>query len=116
MDENRQSGSIFDWLSGAAVFAFVVFFGWFVIVPNLVRTKCTLSTRSQCINNLRQIDGAKEQWTVETHKSTNDIPQIEDVAGYLKNSVFPKCPERGIYTIGRVDEDPKCSIPGHKLE
>jgi hypothetical protein len=73
------------------------------------------SSKSACINNLRQLDGAKQQWAFENHKNTNAIPTDNDAASYLKYKLLPTCPDRGIYTIGRVDQDPTCSIPEHKL-
>jgi len=42
----------------------------------------------------------------------------EDVRPYLKpglNGELPSCPEGGHYTIGRVNEKPICSVPGHVL-
>jgi hypothetical protein len=68
-----------------------------------------------CINNLRQIGGAMEQWALENHKDTNAIPTIADIAPYLRSNRIPVCPAKGKYTIGRVGEDPTCSIPGHIL-
>ncbi|HEY6229237.1 MAG TPA: hypothetical protein VI282_19120, partial [Verrucomicrobiae bacterium] len=66
------------------------------------------------INNLRQIDGAIEQWALENNRSTND-PAIEsEIIRYIKGS-RPACPEGGTYTFGKVGEPPRCSIPGHVL-
>jgi hypothetical protein len=67
-----------------------------------------------CINNLRQIDGAKEQWALENKKKTGDTVTEADVAQYIRNG-FPVCPQGGHYTIGSVGENPRCSIPGHSL-
>ena len=38
------------------------------------------------------------------------MPTADDIRFYLKNDTFPKCPQEGTYIIGRVDEDPRCSI------
>ncbi|HEY4984282.1 MAG TPA: hypothetical protein VIJ24_04405 [Verrucomicrobiae bacterium] len=72
------------------------------------------SLKSVCINSLRQIDGAKEQWALETHAKPGDIAPLTNVTSYIKGG-FPKCPQGGSYTIGRVGENPKCSVPGHSL-
>src|SRR5215471_2882162 len=66
--------------------------------------------RPSCINNLRQICMAKEQWAKESHKTTNDAPTWDDLRGYLKPKPW-KCPNGGTYTIGRIGELPICSIP-----
>ena len=67
-----------------------------------------------CINNLRQIDGAKQQWALENRKTITDVPTEKDVAPYLKNA-FPKCPAGGNYTLGAAGVAPICSIAGHAL-
>jgi len=66
-----------------------------------------------CINNLRQIDGAKEQWLVDKGKTTNDVPVMADLTNYMR--FVPKCPKGGTYTPGPVGTNPKCSIKGHEL-
>jgi hypothetical protein len=67
-----------------------------------------------CINNLRQIDGAKQQWALENRKTITDVPAEKDVAPYLKNAI-PKCPAGGTYVLGAAGVAPTCSIPGHAL-
>ena len=72
-----------------------------------------------CINNLRCIDGAKQRWALERHKTTNDIPSWDDVRPYFPQELRnrePVCPMNGRYILGRLDEPPKCSIGGdHRL-
>lgn len=68
-----------------------------------------------CINNLRQIDAAKQQWALENEKDTDAVPAAEDLQPYLKDGIFPVCPSGGTYTINAVGYDPGCSISGHTL-
>jgi len=68
-----------------------------------------------CINNLRQIDAAKQQWALENDKTADAIPPAQDLLPYLPNMVFPVCPSGGTYTINAVGVPPTCSIPGHVL-
>ena len=63
-----------------------------------------------CSNLLRQIDGAKQFWAEENRKTTNDTPTWEGLRKYFK-AVPLRCPNGGTYTIGRVGDLPKCSIP-----
>ena len=84
-----------------------------IAIPNFVGGYT--SPINACINNLRQIDGAKQQWALEKQKGSNDVPTHAEVALYLKNNKFPVCPARGKYTLGRGGVDPTCSIPGHVL-
>jgi hypothetical protein len=75
------------------------------------------SMRNICINNLRQLDAAKNQWALENNKHNGDICTEEDLKPYIRlvNGQLPKCPAGGIYIIGPVGETPKCSVPGHAL-
>jgi len=71
--------------------------------------------RNGCINNLRQIDAAKQQWALEKNKQSDAVPTATDLAPYLIKEKLPRCPQGGIYTLGPVNESPKCSHPGHVL-
>jgi len=74
--------------------------------------------RNACINNLRLIDAAKQQWALENKKLAADIPTMEDLKPYVgrgANAELPTCPEGGVYTVGAVGEKPACNIPGHVL-
>ena len=68
-----------------------------------------------CINNLRQIDAAKQQWALENDKTADAVPSAQDLLPYLSNLVFPVCPSGGTYTINAVGVPPTCSVPGHVL-
>lgn len=80
----------------------------YVLSPSMVSSGPSASTI--CINNLRQIDGAKQIWAITHHKSTNDIPTMKDLQPWLKRQLA--CPNGGTYTIGRVYDPPSCSLGG----
>jgi prepilin-type N-terminal cleavage/methylation domain-containing protein len=82
-----------------------------IAIPNFVRARNT-AQKNACINNLRQIDGAKQQWAIENKKSDSDTPGSADVEVYIKNNQYPHCPSSGTYTIGAVSTDPTCSQSG----
>jgi len=99
----------------------VLFAGIFLIgllaaiaIPNFVRARKT-AQMNLCINNLRLIESAKQQWALENKKSTTDTPTQDEVVVLLRNQQFPVCPAGGVYTIGAGDEEPTCSIPEHTL-
>jgi RNA polymerase sigma factor (sigma-70 family) len=73
--------------------------------------------QDKCINHLRYIDSAKQQWALEKRKQNKDTPTMEDLKPYLGPFVneVTVCPDGGVYTIGTVGEKPTCSIPGHVL-
>jgi len=74
-----------------------------------------IAERNHCINNLRQIDAAKNQWALENNKAAGAVPAAEDLLPYLQNGVFPVCPSGGTYTIGAIGVPPTCSVPSHVL-
>jgi hypothetical protein len=80
-----------------------------IVVPNFIRARNT-SAQNACINNLRQIDGAKQQWALEQRKLDTDVPTATDIAPYIKGNHVPTCPNGGVYTVGAVNTDPTCSI------
>ena len=86
-----------------------------IAVPNFVKARATAQNNS-CINNLRLIDGAKQEWALENKKSADEVPTWEDVKPYLgRGSARPKCPQGGTYQLNKLGADPTCSIPGHVL-
>lgn len=68
-----------------------------------------------CINNLRMIDAAKQQWALENHKPAGTLLTAADLAPYLKGQALPSCPAGGVYTLNPVGLTPLCNIPGHAL-
>jgi type II secretory pathway pseudopilin PulG len=85
-----------------------------IAVPNFVRARDT-AQRNACINNLRMIDGAKQQWALENKKEATDTPTRAEIVVYFPNRPFPRCPAGGIYTINAVEQDPTCTVPNHRL-
>ena len=53
-----------------------------VAIPNSLRAR-TRPSQSACINNLRQIDGAKQQWALENKKEGSAMPSFSDIGPYL---------------------------------
>jgi hypothetical protein len=68
-----------------------------------------------CINNLRLIDGAKQQWALEKQKPSGALLTAADLAPYLRTNSLPACPAGGVYTLNPVGFSPLCNIPGHAL-
>ena len=84
-----------------------------IAIPSFMRARQNTQTNT-CINNLRLIDGAKDQWALENNRSTGDAVAIADISVYLKNGV-PFCPICGTtgagdgYTLNVVGTDPACN-------
>ena len=85
-----------------------------IAIPNFVRAR-TRSQTNGCINNLRLLDGAKQQWALEAKQNTNATPTLADLTGYMKNSLT--CPAGGSsatfassYVMNSVGVKPTCRI------
>ena len=95
-----------------------------IAIPNFVRARTT-SQMNACINNLRQIDGAKQQWALENGKKDTSATTESDVAPYLGRgpssatlaAAKVTCPAKGTYTLNVVNTAPTCSESalGHAL-
>ena len=85
-----------------------------IAIPNFVRARNT-AQKNTCINNLRQIEAAKQQWALENKKVDTDSPASDDVKNYIKNNAYPTCPAAGTYTLGNVKTEVTCDQTGHVL-
>ena len=88
-----------------------------LMLPALAKAKEKAQTIN-CINNLKQINAAKQTWALENKKSAGDIPTWADLKPYLTKMKGGRliCPQGGTYRINAVSEAPTCSHPGHVLE
>ena len=94
-----------------------------IAIPNFVKARAT-SQANACINNLRQIDAAANQFALEQKKTTGAaIVLATDLTPYIKlnaSSSIPGCPASGTYTLATVGGIPACSLastvtPSHIL-
>jgi hypothetical protein len=74
-----------------------------------------MANANACINNLRMIEAAKDQWALEKQKTATDVPTVQDLLPYFKDATFPVCPDGGTYSINAAGDLPTCSIQGHVL-
>ena len=95
-----------------------------IAIPNFVKARAT-SQANACINNLRQIDAAANQFALEQKKTTGAaITFPADLTPYIKlnaNSSIPGCPASGTYSDATVGATPACSLgstvtPAHALQ
>jgi len=83
-----------------------------IAIPNFVRAR-TQSQKNACINNLRQIDGAIQQWALENKQAADATVAGANIFPYLKSSVV--CPSGGVafvdsYTLVDVQTKPACKL------
>jgi prepilin-type N-terminal cleavage/methylation domain-containing protein len=81
-----------------------------IAIPNYAQSRGA-AHRTVCINNLQQIEGAMQRWSLEMHKDEGQTVTYSDIRSYLKRSVV--CPSGGTsfedsYTLTTVDAPPVC--------
>ena len=79
-----------------------------IAIPSFIKAR-TNSMDSICINNLRQIDSAKDQYAMD---NDNQAPADLDalVPTYIKK--MPDCPAEGTYSLETLDTSATCSEGG----
>jgi prepilin-type N-terminal cleavage/methylation domain-containing protein len=83
-----------------------------IAVPGFARARDDARSKT-CVNNLRLIEAAKDQWAMATGAvegaavTATDAEYIEQ----FKGSVEPECPVGGgtAYTVGAVGANPTCT-------
>ena len=89
-------------------------------IPNFVKSR-SRGQQNVCINNLRQIDSAKQQWALENRRTGDVIPEETELQPYLVRGNagrMPVCPAGGAtatnfatsYSINAVTNPPTCLV------
>jgi competence protein ComGC len=111
-EPKKGSRPAFGKLEIIVIVCLVTFFAW-VGIPNFIRARAT-SSANPCINNLRQIDAAANQFALEKSKTNGEAINFpNDLTSYIKlnrEGKIPGCPSGGIYTIKKVGDTPTCSL------
>ena len=90
-----------------------------IAIPNFVKARKTSQTNA-CLNNLRQIDGAKQQFALENGKTSVYVPTQADITPYMGRGDLGSvqnccCPlttptvALGGYTVQNVGTAPTCN-------
>src|SRR2546430_582707 len=73
-----------------------------IAIPNFVRARTT-SQMNACINNLRQMDGAVQQYALEQKLPSTASYTLSNIKPYIKLTTagaIPGCPAGGTYAPG----------------
>ncbi|HRZ87270.1 MAG TPA: type II secretion system protein [bacterium] len=81
-----------------------------IAIPNLVKSR-QVGRMNACLNNLRQIEYATEQASVELGTLGGQTPAAATVNSYIKGGA-PTCPGAGTYTYPAVNGSASCSLHG----
>ena len=85
-----------------------------IAIPNFVKARAT-SQQNACINNMRQVTAAVNEWALELGQQTGATVTMNALTPYIQlnsNSSVPPCPAGGTYTLGLVGNTPlvTCSL------
>jgi prepilin-type N-terminal cleavage/methylation domain-containing protein len=83
-----------------------------IAIPNFVKARTT-SQQNACINNLRQFDGAAQQWALETKQQPTATVNLPSIQPYIKlqSGSLPLCPANGSYSQSwAITNSPTCSL------
>jgi len=84
-----------------------------VAIPNFVKARERAQINA-CIANLKQMDGAKTLWALDSGAASGDSVTMADlVTDYIKTT--PRCPANGTYTLKNVGTEPTCTVTDHEL-
>ena len=84
-----------------------------IAIPSFMRARQNTQTNT-CINNLRLLDWAKDQWAIEQGIPFGNAVAVADLRPYMKQGV-PYCPICGTtgegdgYTLDVVGSTPQCN-------
>ena len=85
-----------------------------IAIPNFIKARET-ARKNTCINNLRLIDGAIQQWALENGKNSTDSVTLTALTSYLGRggtgsiNTNVKCPSGGTYAATTVNAKPTCT-------
>lgn len=115
--EDNIGPTVFKLMAAALAIGGLLVFG-----VQYLRAPRVTAARSSCIAQLKQIDGAVQQWALANKKVTTDSYSLTEpaVLSFMKGSVLPICPHKGTYSAGtNISDAPRCSLgasdPAHRL-
>ena len=83
-----------------------------IAIPSFMKARES-ARGNACINNLRMIDAAKDQYALEFGGTEETVFTAEQISQYIKNGFNNlKCPKGGTYSINKLIVDPACSVHG----
>ena len=81
-----------------------------IAIPNFIRARET-SQLNAIINNLRIIDGAKQQWGLEEKQIGTAVPTSSQLDVYIKNGMPPNSDVAGeTYIINSISGDVQATV------
>ena len=86
-----------------------------IAIPNFIKAR-EASQKQACVANLKQIEGAKATWALESKKVSTTLATDADLFGdtlYIREK--PVCPAAGTYDLKTIAVKATCTITGHSI-
>jgi prepilin-type N-terminal cleavage/methylation domain-containing protein len=88
-----------------------------IAIPNILHAR-TVAQNKMCIDNLRMIDAAQQQWALESGATATSVPVASNIQPYLGrgNGDLPVCPLDPAqsfatsYNLNNCSTSPTCLI------
>jgi len=112
-DSRRRGFTLVETMIVVALIGVIALIGY----PNIQRAR-TSTQKDICIENLAQIESAKQLWGMEKAKDGTSVPTDTDLIGAVLYLVKkPVCPGQGTYDYKAISVKPTCSQSaiGHTL-
>ena len=86
-----------------------------IAIPSFTKARAN-ARASACVNNLRLIDSAKQQYaTFSVSCANSTVLYMSDISTFIKGVATNgtlTCREGGTYTVGSCNSNPACSFGG----
>lgn len=89
-----------------------------IAIPSFIKARGN-AQKNACINNLKQVDAAKQQWALDTGQTMTATVNAADIDDYVDGDINKlACPADATdtfgnsYTIGAMGTKPVCQIDG----